>query len=120
MRPLTETTQKEVLKRKYSLENMKMTSDYKQLVFAVCYSCILLISYIVFRYNPEWRIGGIAWNNLFLIFGPTIGSLVLIVIFIFSWTKKQINLVVLVISIIQLLIVSTLCFIKAFNIMMGI
>lgn len=97
-----------------------MKNDYKQLIFVTCYSCILLISYIVFRYNPEWRIGGIAWNCLFLIFGPTIGSFVLSVIVIFSWIKKRISTMALAISIIQLLIVSVLCFIKAFNIMMGI
>ena len=97
-----------------------MKNDFKQLILVICYAIILLISYFAFKCNPDWRIGVIAWNSIFLVIAPTIGGITLIIISILRWTKKLINGITFIISIVVLLLVSVLCFIGPFNIMMGV
>ena len=97
-----------------------MRNDRKQLVFMMSYSCILFISYVVFLYEPEWRIAGIAWNSVFLVLGSTIGTSILVAVSVVSLVRKRMSIVVFSISVAQLLIISALCFMKAFDILMGV
>lgn len=41
------------------------------------YGGVLCVSLLVFLARPDWRAGGVAWNSLFQVFGPTVGTVVL-------------------------------------------
>ncbi len=88
--------------------------------FSFVYSAILIISFIIFVISPEWRIFGVAWNALFQVFGTTVGTAIIIVIFTILVARKRISTKIFLFSIVHLLIVSIVCFIITFNAMMGI
>ena len=87
---------------------------------SVVYSAILIITFILFFISPEWRIFGVAWNALFQVFGTTVGTTIIIVIFTTLLARKRISTKIFILSIVHLLIVSLVCFIITFNAMMGI
>ena len=95
-------------------------NDKMYFIVSVAYSIIVIVSHFILRAYPEWRMAGIAWNALFQIFGPTIGSLAIIVLMVVLWSQRKISGKVLLLSVVPLLIISVVCFYSSFMIMQGI
>ena len=53
-------------------------SDKKHWIVVLVYTGLLLISLVVFIKEPNWKIGGIAWNAYFLSLASTLGPFLLV------------------------------------------
>ena len=74
------------------------------------YGGLLVISLLVFLVHPNWRRpGGAAWNDLFQILGPTIGTFVLSAIMLVRMAGRKISLVNGILAVLLLAAISLGC-----------
>lgn len=86
-------------------------SDKNYLMIVVVYTILLLISLLVFLKEPNWRVGGIGWNGLFLVLGSTLGAVLFMGYTTVQMVGKKISLVCGIGSISCLAAVSLICLI---------
>ncbi len=95
-------------------------SDKKHWIVVLVYGVLLFISLVVFLKEANWRIGGLAWNLAFQVFGPTIGTIVLAGFTLVQMVGKRISLACGLGAIAFLVSVSFMCLAMTIPIMMHI
>ena len=93
-------------------------SAKKHWMVVLAYGGLLCISLIVFLKEPNWRIGLTAWNGLFQLVGPTIGTFVLMTVIVIQMARKKISLASGICAIVFLAAVSYMCLAFTIPIMM--
>jgi hypothetical protein len=90
-------------------------------VIVLIYALCLGVSLAVFWKNPNPHPGrGPDGNALFRLLGPTLGSLILVIIMLVKMARGRISLVAGAGAILVLAVVSILCLARSMPIMMGI
>ena len=67
-------------------------SDKKHWIVVLIYAALLLISLVVFLKELYWRTGGTDWNGPFQVFGPTLGTFLLVGFTTVQMVGKRISL----------------------------
>lgn len=103
------------------MQKKKSRSQVDTIVFVSCIavSLLLVASHWFYLGNLHHRIGDVAWNGLFQIFGNFFAFLGSIVILVMAITRK-ISLIIGVFSALVMGLAAAFCFSNAFGTMMSI
>ncbi len=85
--------------------------------FAV--TTLLVSSHLFFLENPNHRIGGIAWNALFQLFGNALAALSAFAVFLAAFSAKLSRSVFIPLAM-AMGLTATYCLVRSFAIMMGV
>ncbi len=90
-------------------------------LLSVPFYCLLsLVSLSRFLYQPDSRIFGTAWNALFQIFAPSIGSFVITIVLASETFSRRIRIATGMGLILLVLIVSAICMYWSFPVLMSV
>ena len=104
-----------------SIVRFDMTkSEKKHWIVVLIYGGLLCLSLVAFLKEPNWRVGGIAWNGLFLCLGSTIGTFLLVGFTVLQMIGKRISLACGMGAVALLVVVSFMCMALTMPILMGI
>ena len=81
-------------------------TEKKQWSVVITYSGLLIVSVFV---NPLWPFGRVAWNGLFQIFGPTLGTVLLSAGTLILMARRKISVRNGIAAIAFLAIISVVC-----------
>lgn len=95
-------------------------SEKRYWIILLTYCGLLCLSLLLFVADPDWRIGVIAWNGLFQMFGPTVGTIVLLLVTLAQLARRKISVLNGVVGMILLMAVSFVCLFLTVPIMRGV
>lgn len=83
----------------------------------ITYSGLLIVSVFV---NPLWPFGRVAWNGLFQVFGPTLGTVLLTAGTLILMIGRRISAVNGIAAVALLIVVSLVCLAFTIPVMMHV
>ncbi|HSW02469.1 MAG TPA: hypothetical protein VLI39_20060 [Sedimentisphaerales bacterium] len=93
-------------------------SEKRYWIILLTYCGLLCLSLLLFVADPDWRIGTVAWNAFFQVFGPTVGTIVLLLVTLVQLARRKISVLNGVVGMILLMAVSFVCLFLIVPIMM--
>jgi len=95
-------------------------SEKRYWIIILAYCGLLCVSLLLFLAEPDWRIGAVAWNALFQAFGPTVGTIILLLVALVQMARRNISVLNGVGGIMLIMAVSFVCLLLTVPIMMGV
>ena len=95
-------------------------SEKRYWIIILAYCGLLCVSLLLFLAEPDWRIGAVAWNALFQAFGPTVGTIILLLVALVQMARRKISVLNGVGGIMFIMAVSFVCLLLTVPIMMGV
>jgi len=95
-------------------------SEKRYWIIILAYCGLLCVSLLLFFAEPDWRIGAVAWNALFQAFGPTVGTIILLLVALVQMARRNISVLNGVSGIMLIMAVSFVCLLLTVPIMMGV